>query len=155
MVCLLFRPATEPLRSQVGMTNTQTLFPVIQFPIIQDSRGGLLALEGLRQIPFEMKRLYTIFGVGQDQVRGNHAHKELRQLAIMLCGSILLSMDNGTLQESVPLKGPNEGILIEPMVWHSISHFSKDAILLVVCSDVYKESDYYRNYADFKKACQL
>lgn len=133
------------------MGSAVSLFPVIQLPLIQDERGELVVLEGMRHAPFEIKRVYYMFGVGPGKVRGGHAHEKQRQLAVMVRGSCKVLMDNGEVQESITLRGPNDSLLIEPFIWHSMSHFSTDAILLVAASDIYKESDYYRNYSDFQK----
>lgn len=120
-----------------------------------DSRGQLIALEELsEQIPFEVKRLYYIFDTTPGTVRGNHAHKALKQVLICVSGActIVCEKPDGSKSEH-RLDWPNRGLLIEGLVWRQMKDFSKDAVLVVLASEHYDERDYIRNYDDFKKEC--
>ncbi|MCP1601242.1 dTDP-4-dehydrorhamnose 3,5-epimerase-like enzyme [Aeromonas caviae] len=125
------------------------LIKLIDFPVLGDERGSLLALEGNKNIPFDIKRVYYIYGTQNGVARGFHAHKELKQVAICLNGSCRFVMDNGIEKSDVVLNSPSQGLLIDTMQWHEMYDFSSDCILLVLASNVYDEADYIRNYDDF------
>jgi dTDP-4-dehydrorhamnose 3,5-epimerase-like enzyme len=121
----------------------------IDFPVIGDQRGSLVALESNKNIPFDIKRVYYLFGMTRDLPRGFHAHRKLRQVALCLKGHCEILMDNGEDQETVTLNNPSLGLVIDVMQWHEMRNFSQDCILLVLASDIYDENDYIRNYDDF------
>lgn len=125
------------------------LIKLIDFPVLGDERGSLLVLEGNKHVPFDIKRVYYIYGTQEGVARGFHAHKKLQQVAICLKGSCRFVMDNGAEKSDVVLNSPSQGLLIDTMQWHEMYDFSCDCILLVLASDVYDEADYIRNYDDF------
>lgn len=119
-----------------------------------DARGQLIALETFSsQVPFEVKRVYYIFDTTPGTVRGKHAHKVLRQLLICVSGSCVIRCDKGDGAEPVDysLDWPDQGLLIEGMVWREMHNFSKGAVLLVLASEHYELSDYIRDYDVFVK----
>lgn len=125
----------------------------IQFVPKGDARGQLIALETMsEQVPFEVKRVYYIFDTTPGTVRGNHAHKNLKQVLICVSGActIACEMPDGTKMEN-RLDWPNRGLLIEGLVWRQMKDFSKDAVLIVLASEHYDEADYIRDYATFRK----
>ena len=125
----------------------------MQLPWHGDERGKLIALEALTDlVPFEVKRVYYIFDTTPGTVRGNHAHKDLRQLLVCVSGActIACEMPDGTKSEH-RLDWPDRGLLIEGLVWRQMKEFSKDAVLLVLASEHYDESDYIRNYDEFRR----
>lgn len=106
--------------------------------------------ESLRNVPFEIKRFYYINSVTDTNgIRGKHAHKKLEQVLFCLNGSVTLHLDDGRNKEKAKLETSAEGVVLEPMVWHTLTNFSKDCVILVVADDYYDESDYIRNYEDF------
>lgn len=119
-----------------------------------DERGMLVALEQTRNVPFEIKRVYYMFGTQTNVRRGYHAHKELRQLAIPVSGSCRFMLDDGKEKVDILLDNPALGLLIEPSIWHEMYDYSHDCILLVLASDVYNESDYIRNYDEFVESVE-
>lgn len=122
-----------------------------------DERGKLIALEALTDlVPFEVKRVYYIFDTTPGTVRGNHAHKDLRQLLVCVSGActIACEMPDGTKSEH-RLDWPDRGLLIEGLVWRQMKEFSKDAVLLVLASEHYDEADYIRDYQVFKQISSL
>jgi len=121
----------------------------IDFPKLGDSRGGLIAIEGNKNVPFDIKRVYYIYATKQGVSRGFHAHKKLRQVAVCVSGYCTILLDNGTDRESVKLDIPNKGILIGDMIWHEMHDFSPDCVLLVLANEHYNEDDYIRNYQEF------
>lgn len=125
---------------------------LINLDSIKDERGSLIALESLsKQVPFEIKRVYYMFGVGGDATRGKHAHYELKQLLICVSGSVDILVDDGKSKKVVRLDSPDKGLYIDNFIWREMNNFSKDAVLLVLASEHYEESDYVRNYEDFLK----
>ncbi|WP_148863385.1 sugar 3,4-ketoisomerase [Marinobacter fonticola] len=126
-----------------------SLINLLEFPMLGDDRGSLVALESGRAVPFDIKRVYYIFGTMEGVSRGFHAHKELQQVAVCVSGQCRMLLDNGTEKAELWLDAPTKGVAIEPMVWHEMHDFSSDCVLLVVASEHYDESDYIRNYEDF------
>jgi len=122
---------------------------LIDFQILGDDRGSLVALEENKEIPFHVKRVYYVFGTKNGVRRGFHAHKALQQVAVCVSGSCSFLLDDGKEKKSVLLDTPNKGLFIEDMVWREMYDFSKDCVLLVLASELYDESDYIRDYDEF------
>lgn len=122
---------------------------LIEFDVRGDERGSLIALEAGRQVPFEIRRAYYIFGTLEGVSRGFHAHRQLQQLAVAVSGSCDILLDDGTNRERLRLDRPDIGLTLPPMVWHEMADFSEDCVLLVLADDVYDEADYIRNYDEF------
>ncbi|HIE5767777.1 TPA: sugar 3,4-ketoisomerase [Proteus mirabilis] len=131
------------------------LVNIIDFNILGDERGSLISLEENNNIPFEIKRVYYIFGTKDGVSRGFHAHKELKQLAVCVRGSCRFIMDDGKKREELILDKPNLGLLINPMQWHEMHDFSEDCIIIVLANDYYDESDYIRDYDSFINSEQI
>ncbi|KZX36423.1 sugar 3,4-ketoisomerase [Wohlfahrtiimonas chitiniclastica] len=125
-----------------------TLINLIDFPVLGDERGSLVALEGMKNIPFDIKRVYYIFGANE-QPRGFHAHKNLQQIVLCVSGKCRIILDDGETREDVWLDTPNQGLFISNNVWREMHDFSKDCVLLVLASNHYDEADYIRDYDDF------
>lgn len=111
--------------------------------------GNLTPIEVPGDIPFEVKRMYYIYGVGQSEVRGNHSHKKLHQVLICLNGSIDVRLENFFGEEKYTLNDPSVGLYVGPDNWREMSNFSKDSVLLVLASAPYDEKDYIRDYDEF------
>lgn len=123
----------------------------IDFTPLGDERGSMVALESDKTVPFDIRRVYYIFGTQPDVVRGFHAHKALKQVAVCVTGRCRMLLDNGKERGCVWLESATRGLLIEEMIWREIHDFSEDCVLLVLASEHYDESDYIRNYEDFIK----
>ena len=121
------------------------------FPPHGDDRGQLVAVETLKDIPFEVKRVYYIYDTLPGVRRGFHAHRELEQVLICVHGSCKIHLDNGTDTAEVLLDKPSEGLYISNDMWREMYDFSDGAVLLVLASEYYDERDYIRNYQDFLK----
>lgn len=130
------------------------LVQLVDFQAHGDERGTLVSLESAKNIPFEIKRVYYMFDTQSDVARGFHAHKKLKQAAICISGNCTMLLDDGLRKESVVLSSPKQAVLIDPMVWHEMSDFSENCILLVLADDIYDENDYIRDYDDFIRRCQ-
>lgn len=120
---------------------------------LRDSRGSLFPIEANRDIPFAIKRVYFMRDLLPDAPRGFHAHRQLQQVAFCLSGSCSIVLDNGRDTESVEISDPGVGLLIDKLVWHEMHSFSKDCVLMLIASDFYDESDYIRDYENFKSIC--
>lgn len=121
----------------------------IQLTKLGDERGQLVVLESNQTVPFEIKRVYYIYGVDTQIPRGFHAHKVTQQVAICIMGSCKMLMDDGDAKTTVLMDSPTQGVLIDVMQWHEMHDFSEDCILMVLASEHYDESDYIRNYDNF------
>lgn len=124
----------------------------VNFPALGDDRGSLVALEGNKTIPFDIKRVYYLFATQPGVARGFHAHKALKQVAVCVTGKCKMLLDNGTEKTEIWLDSPIKGVVIDPMVWHEMHDFSPDCVLLVLASEYYDELDYIRDYENFIKA---
>lgn len=116
-----------------------------------DDRGQLVALEEFKDIPFEIKRVYYMYDTCEGVRRGFHAHKNLKQILICIHGTCKILLDNGEEKKVVPLEKPYEGLYVANDMWREMFDFSPDAVLLVLASELYDESDYIRDYDEFIK----
>lgn len=114
-----------------------------------DARGMLVAVEGNINIPFEIKRVYYIYNTLEDVRRGYHAHKTLEQILICVHGSCRILLDDGVGRATVTLDKPYEGLYVAKNMWREMYDFSPDAVLLVLASEPYNETDYIRDYDKF------
>ena len=128
-----------------------SLVKLVDLPIRGDDRGSLIAIEQSQTIPFDIKRVYYIFGTQPNVARGFHAHKALSQLLVCVSGRCDVILDNGVQRETMTLDRPNKGLLVESMIWHEMHRFSDDCVLLVLASNHYAEDDYIRDYTEFKE----
>ena len=126
-------------------------YKIIQFQQHGDNRGQLVALENGKEIPFDIKRVYYMYETGQGVRRGFHAHKSLQQILICTSGSCKIHLDDGYETAEITLDKPFEGLLIKNNLWREMYDFSSDAVLMVLASEMYDESDYIRNYDEFIK----
>lgn len=128
---------------------------IIDLPKIPDHRGNLSFIEGNRHVPFEINRIYYLYDVPAGAERGGHGHKALQQLVIAVAGSFDVMLDDGSNKKLVKLNRPYEGLYICPMIWRELTNFSSGAVCLVLASEAYDESDYYRNYTEFLSAVKV
>lgn len=119
------------------------------FCVHGDDRGQLVAVEAMKDIPFEVKRVYYLYDTVQGVRRGFHAHKNLEQVLVCVHGSCKVLLDNGSETSDVVLDKPYEGLYIANNIWREMYDFSPDAVLLVLASQLYDESDYIRDYDEF------
>ena len=114
-----------------------------------DERGQLVALEEFKDIPFHIKRVYYMYDTGEGVVRGFHAHKSLQQILVCIHGSCKIKLDNGKEKKIITLDKPCEGLYVSHAIWREMFDFSPDAVLMVLASELYDETDYIRNYDEF------
>lgn len=121
------------------------------FPPHGDDRGQLVAIEAMKDLPFEVKRVYYIYDTLPGVRRGFHAHKNLQQILLCVNGSCKIHLDDGHDTAEVSLDKPNEGLYISNNMWREMYDFIPGTVLLVLASEYYDEADYIRNYDDFIK----
>ena len=126
-----------------------SLIKTINFQPLGDERGSLVALEGNKSVPFDIKRVYFIFGTKEGVSRGFHAHRNLKQVVVCVTGSCRFILDNGRQREEVVLDKSTTGLLIDDLTWREMYDFSPDCVLMVLASEYYDELDYIRDYDKF------
>lgn len=114
-----------------------------------DARGSLIAIEGGVDVPFPIARVYYIFDTKPGVERGFHAHHDLLQWLICVSGSCVVVLDDGGRREEFALNRPDLALQIGPMIWREMRDFSPGAVLMVLASAHYAETDYVRDYAEF------
>jgi UDP-2-acetamido-3-amino-2,3-dideoxy-glucuronate N-acetyltransferase len=122
---------------------------VYRLPRAEDLRGSLSFGEVYRQVPFEVKRYFLVFGVTSEHIRGEHAHRTLHQFLVCVAGRCHVVTDDGTSRHEVVLDSPAKGVYLPPMVWATEYKFTPDAVLLVLASEYYDSDDYIRDYGEF------
>ena len=128
---------------------------MLALPVKGDERGSLIAIEGSRDIPFEVARVYYMFGTGDGVARGFNAHRTLRQLLVAVNGSCTIKVEDGELSDAVRLDDPAVGLVIEGLVWREMHDFSPDCVLLVLADAPYDEGDYIRDHDRFLAAARV
>lgn len=114
--------------------------------------GNLFIAEAGRHVPFEIKRVYFINNLANHgAVRGRHAHRRLEQAIFCINGAFTLHLDDGREKQRLLLNDPSRGVLLGPMLWHTMSGFSYDCVILVLASAPFEEDDYIRDYEEFTR----
>lgn len=119
--------------------------------ILTEKDGQLSFVEGSRDIPFDIKRIYYLTNVNEGSKRGYHAHKKLKQLLFCPYGKINILVDDGKNRGEILLENPSIGILIEKPLWREMVWIESNSVLMVLASDYYSEEDYIRSYDGFIK----
>lgn len=122
---------------------------IVELPKIQDHRGNLTFIEADRHVPFDIRRVYYLYDVPGGASRAAHGHKALHQLMIAMSGSFDVTLDDGVEKKMFHLNRSYFGLYIPPMMWRDLDNFSSGAVCMVLASDYYDESDYFRSYEDF------
>jgi len=120
-----------------------------EMPVIRDLRGNLSVAEYNKDLPFMPVRYFLVYDVPSKDVRGEHAHRNLHQFLVCVRGSVTVMVDDGKNRAIFQLDRPCLGLHIEPMVWAAQYQYSRDAMLLVLASDIYKPQEYIRDYDEF------
>lgn len=122
---------------------------IIELSKIMDPRGNLTVAEQLKNIPFEVRRVYWTYDIPAGEHRGGHAHKQCRELVVAVSGSFTVTLTDGQTRITHLLNRPFQALLIETGVWRTLEDFSSGAVCLVLAEDYFEEEDYIRNYDDF------
>lgn len=125
-------------------------YKLIEFVDLGDERGNLVVIEGEgMDIPFDIKRVFYIYGSDSEVVRGQHANRETEFLLVNVSGISKVRVDNGRETEIIELNKPRMGLYLSPMLWKDMYDFSEDSVLLVLASRHYDANEYIRNYEDY------
>jgi oxalate decarboxylase/phosphoglucose isomerase-like protein (cupin superfamily) len=124
---------------------------LIELPKITDPRGNLTFIETNKHIPFQIKRVYYLYDVPGGAERGGHAHRKLQEFIIAMSGSFDVILEEGRGKHRFHLNRSYYGLYIPSMLWRELDNFSSGSVAMVLASEFYNESDYYRNYDDFLK----
>ena len=128
------------------------LVRMLEFPQKGDERGHLVIVEGNQDVPFEIKRIFYIYGSDENVVRGQHANLRSEFVLINVAGKSKVKVKDGLGNEAVfSLNRPHTGIYLPKMVWKDMYDFSKDSVLLVLSSEHYDPEEYIRDYDEFVK----
>lgn len=125
---------------------------IFHLPRIEDPRGNLTFIESSTHIPFDIERVYYLYDVPGGSERGGHAHKNLHQLIVAMSGSFDVILDDGKEKKRVHLNRSYYGLYVCPMIWRELDNFSSGSVCMVLASNKYDETDYYRDYAEFMRA---
>ena len=130
--------------------NVHNLAQMLEFSQKGDQRGHLVIVEGMQDIPFDIKRIFYIFGSDKDVVRGQHANKNSEFVLINVAGTSKVRVKDGKGNEAVySLNRPHTGIYLPKMIWKDMYDFSEDSVLLCLASTHYDPSEYIRDYTEF------
>ena len=125
---------------------------IIDLPKIADPRGNLTFIEAGAHIPFAIERVYYLYDVPGGAERGGHGHKELHQLIVAISGSFDVVLDDGCKKKLFHLNRSYYGLYVCPMIWRELDNFSSGSVCLVLASNRYDESDYFRDYDSYLAA---
>jgi len=128
---------------------------LISLSVRGDERGSLIPLERATGVPFDIARVYFIYGTQPGVSRGFHAHRQLRQLAICIAGSCTMVLDDGRKRTKLRLDRPDAALEIGPMIWREMHDFSPDCVVAVLADAPYVEADYIRDYAEFAELAPI
>ncbi len=125
---------------------------ILEFSDLGDERGNLVVVEGDGcDIPFQIKRVFYIYGSDNKVIRGQHANRKTEFIMINVCGKSKVKVDNGYEQKIIELDRPRMGLYLPTMVWKDMYDFSEDSVLLVLASEHYEAGEYIRNHDDFMR----
>ena len=132
--------------------NLVQMASMLEFSQKGDERGHMVVVEGLKDIPFEIKRIFYIYGSDKDVIRGQHANRESQFVLINVAGTSKVRVKDGKGNDAVySLNRPHTGIYLPQMVWKDMYDFSEDSVLLVLASTEYDAEEYIRDYDEFVK----
>jgi dTDP-4-dehydrorhamnose 3,5-epimerase-like enzyme len=125
---------------------------ILEFQDLGDERGNLVVVEGSGfDIPFEIKRVFYIYGSDDSVIRGRHANRKTQFVMINVSGRSKVRVDNGNEQLEIDLDRPRMGLYLPAMVWKDMYGFSEDSVLLVMASEHYDAEEYIRDYNDYMR----
>ena len=122
---------------------------LIDIPLKHDSRGNLAVVEKLKELPFDPKRIFWIFGVPDGETRASHAHTTQQQFIVAVSGSFTVETDDGKEKVETFMDSPDKGLLIDSGIWITLKNFSSDGICLAIAPDSYKKEEYINDYKEF------
>ncbi len=127
------------------------MYRMLNFGDLGDERGKLVVVEGAKDIPFDIARVFYIYGSDPTVVRGQHANRESEFVLVNVAGSSKVRITDGKNEEIVELTRPMQGVYLPRMIWKDMYDFSPDSVLLVLASTHYDGKEYIRSYEDYLK----
>ena len=124
---------------------------LIELPKMHNRSGNLTSVNGGKEIPFHITRVYYLYDIPGGESRGAHAHYDLEQIIIATSGCFDVVLDDGIKKRTITMNRPYQGLYIKPGIWRDLINFSSGSVLLVLASLRYTEEDYIRNYDSFLK----
>lgn len=129
---------------------------MLEFSQKGDEKGHLVIVEGEKDIPFEIQRIFYIYGSDQGVIRGQHANRRTQFVLINVAGQSKVKVKDGKGNEAVfALNRPHTGIYLPKMVWKDMYDFSEDSVLLVLASEHYDAEEYIRDYDKFEQLVKI
>lgn len=135
---------------KVSMGKLEEQIKLLEWKDLGDERGNLVVVEGNMDIPFEIKRIFYIYGSDDTVVRGQHANRNSEFVMINVCGTSKVKVDNGKESRIIELNRPRMGLYLKNNIWKDMYDFSPDSILLVLASEHYDEREYIRDYGAYQ-----
>ena len=126
-------------------------YKILEFGDLGDERGKLVVVEGAQDIPFDIQRVFYIYGSDSEVVRGQHANRNSEFVLINVSGSSKVRVDNGFEEDIIELNRPRMGLYLPTMLWKDMYDFSADSVLLVLANIHYDGHEYIRDYDEFIK----
>ena len=126
-------------------------YQLLEFDQKGDNRGHMVIVESLKDIPFELKRIFYIYGSDADVVRGQHANRNSEFVLINVSGTSKVKVDDGKKIEIIELSKPHTGVYLPKMLWKEMYDFSEDSVLLVLTNTYYDSKEYIRDYDEYLK----
>jgi hypothetical protein len=117
--------------------------------IAQPGRGSITPVEGGKDVPFDIARVYYLYDIPGGESRGGHAHKELEQVIVAALGSFEVEVDDGSNKKTLTLNRSYHGFYLPRLIWRELKNFSSGAICLVLASQPFREEEYLRDHAEF------
>ena len=133
------------------MKKIDDTYKIINFGDFGDERGKLVVVEGSQDIPFDIARVFYIYGSDATVVRGQHANRNSEFVLVNVAGTSKVKVDNGIESVIIELDKPMMGLYLDKMIWKEMYDFSPDSVLLVIASTHYDEKEYIRDYDEYLK----
>lgn len=133
------------------MAKLEDQIQILNFPDLGDERGNLVVVEGGIAIPFDINRIFYIYGSDSEVIRGSHANLKSEFVMINVSGTSKVLIDNGKERRIISLDKPRMGLYLKSMVWKEMYDFSPDSVLLVLSNEHYDPDEYIRNYDEYLK----
>ena len=122
---------------------------LIDLPKVNDARGNLTFIEGERHVPFDIRRVFYLYDVPGGSTRAGHALRTCHQFIVSLSGAFDVVLDDGSEKQRFHLNRSHYGLYVTPLTWRELDNFSSNSVCLVLASEPYDESGYFRDYAEF------
>ena len=128
---------------------TELMWKLINIANIQDETGSIHIAEFGKDFNFKAERFFYLSQIGKGEIRGDHAHLELNQFITCVAGGFDIELDDGKNKEIINMSNNGQSLFVDGLVWRTMTNFSSDAVMLVLCDKVYAQDIVIRNYDKF------